>query len=89
MSTRKHPAKLIDAPMALASDGTPLLNITHVVDATDPVAVVRTLLAAGHTLFIGVVVPARCRRRMAKDIDDAATEVACRIGGRVVRPTKR
>jgi hypothetical protein len=89
VSTRRKPTKLVDVPMAIASDGTPLLNITHLVDAADPVATVRRLLAEGHTLFVGVMAPPGYRKRMAKDIEDAAAELACRIGERVVRPTKR
>jgi hypothetical protein len=88
MSTRRR-GKLLDAPMAITSHGQPLLNITHLDDATDPVAVVRRFLAAGHTVFIGVAVPPRDRKRMAKDIEDAAAEIVCRIGGRLGRPTKR
>ena len=82
MSTRRKP-RLVDAPMALASDGTPLLNITHLVDAPDPVAAIRGLLAAGHTLFVGVVVPARDRKRFAGEVEDALADVVGRTGTRL------
>jgi hypothetical protein len=75
--------------MAMTSDGKPLLNVTHLNEATDPAAVVRRLLVEGQTLFIGVAVPARYRKRLAKDIEGAAAEIVCRIGGRLGRPTKR
>jgi hypothetical protein len=75
--------------MAITSDGQALLNIAHLIDATDPLAAVTKLVAEGRRLFIGVVVPARDRRRLAKDIEDAAAEIICRIGGRLGRPTKR
>jgi hypothetical protein len=85
----RRAAKLLDTPMAITSDGQPLLNITHMEEASDPVGVVERLLDEGHTLFIGVAVPARYRRRLAKDIEGAAAEIVCRIGGRLGRPTKR
>ena len=88
MSTRRR-GKLLDPPMAITSDGQPLLNITHLDEAADPVAVVGRLLAEGHAVFIGVAVPARYRKRLAKDIEGAAAEIVCRIGGRLGRPTKR
>jgi len=88
VSTRRR-GKLLDAPMALTSDGEPLLNIAHLNDAADPVAMVRRLLAEGHTIFVGVTVPRRDRRRLMKDIEDAAAEIVCRIGGRLGRPTRR
>ena len=82
MSARQKP-RLVDAPMALTSDSTPLLNLTHVVDATNLVAAVRRLLAAGHTLFVGVVVPARDRKRLAGEVEDALADVVGRTGARL------
>ena len=84
MSTRRKP-RLVDAPTAWASDGTLLLNITHLVDAGDPVAAVRRLLADGHTLFIGVAVPLRDRQRLAKDVEDALADAVGRMGPKVRR----
>jgi hypothetical protein len=72
--------------MALASDGTLLLNIamTHGPDA--PEALLERALARGGKVFIGVALPGRHRARLLHDIDDAALDVAGRIGPATIRP---
>ena len=72
---------LLDAPMAVASDGTVLLNLTHIVaDKNDLDAIIAVACATGLPVFVGVVVPVRHRARLAHDIDDALAGAAGRIG---------
>jgi len=81
--TGRRKPRLVDSPMALASDGTPLLNVTHLVDVDDPVAAVRRLLADGHTLFIGVTLPTELRREHLREVHDVLADAVGRLGPRL------
>lgn len=88
MKTTKKPkrgGKLVDAPMALASDGTLLLNVAHLDGMANVVAAVQRLLDDGHQVFVGVAVPARLRRELLRDVEDAAADVVGRLGPRLRR----
>jgi hypothetical protein len=79
MTAPKKVTVVSDAPMALASDGKLLVNVTHLKDG-DILEAARELLDAGHTLFVGIAVPARHRKRLARDVDDAAADMVGRLG---------
>jgi hypothetical protein len=83
MTTPKR-ANVSDAPMALASDGMVLVNLTHLQNG-DVLEAARKHLDQGHQIFVGLVVPERHRAGLAKDFEDAASELTCRMGGRLVR----
>ena len=53
MTAPKKVTVVSDAPMALASDGKLLVNVTHLKDG-DILEAARELLDAGHTLFVGI-----------------------------------
>ncbi len=76
-----------DAPIALASDGMVLVNLRQLENG-DVLEAARKHLDEGHQVFVGVVVPQRHRASLAKDVEDAASELACRMGGRLVRRSR-
>ena len=79
---RRRKPRIYDAPMAVASDGTILINVAHVEDERDVAKLVERAAAEGH-VFIGVGLTARECSRIKKPIDDALAEiVACTWGRR-------
>ena len=85
----KRAGKLLDAPLAVASDGTLLVNVAHLDGMPDPVAAVQRLVDDGHQVFVGVAVPAPLRRELLRDIDGAAADVVGRLGPRLRRQRAR
>jgi len=83
-TAKKRRVNVSDAPMAITSGGDVLVNLAHLKNG-DVLEAARRHLDKGHQVFVGVVVPQRHRARLAKDIEDAASELACRTGGRLVR----
>jgi hypothetical protein len=79
----------MDAPIAVASDGTIIVNATHLDAGTDPIAAVRRLLDEGHEIFVGVVVPNNLRRELLRDVDDAAADLVGRLGAKLGRRRAR
>ncbi len=72
-------------PMALTSDGTLLLNMAEFQDDLGIDALVHAAKATGLVVFVGVVVPGRFQSRVRRDLDDAARDLAGRLGPEVVR----
>lgn len=86
MKPVRRTLKILDQPMAVASDGTLLVNITHVVDDTaDVAAAVQQLQAAGHQVWVGIAVPAGLRRELQRDVDEGLADVVGRLGPRILR----
>jgi len=85
---RSRVSKISDAPMAVASDGTVLLNLTHLENG-DALAAARKLLDGGHEVFVGVAVPARLRRELLQGIDDGAADLVGRLGAQIRRAKAR
>ena len=86
---RRFP-KLQDAPMAVASSGEVLVNITHVLDDVhDPAAAVQQLVLEGHGYFIGIAVPGGLRRELLRGVDDAAADIVGRLGPAIRRRGRR
>jgi hypothetical protein len=79
--SRRPSSKVCMAPMAVASDGSLLISVAEFQADTSIATLVRVAAATGLPIFVGVVVPHRFRARLAKDIDDAAADIAGRIGG--------
>ena len=84
---RDRPTAL--APLALTSDGALVFNAAEFQDDTSPETLLRVAMATGLELFIGIIVPSGHRPRLDKDIDDAAAELASRVGSMLVRPERR
>ncbi len=77
------------APLALALDGSVLLNVTSLLDAATVAKVAAALAVDPAALFIGTTVPKAHRAQVLTRIDDAAAEVAARIQAQRVIESKR
>ncbi len=67
------------APLAIASDGTVLVNALSWTTDNDLDAVIDAAKAAGGALFIGVAMRPRQVRQALKALDDAGAEIAGRL----------
>lgn len=78
---RKKNTTLNDSPLALGSDGTLLLNISHVFEMPDDLGgFVEQLVRRGDDVFIGVAIPDRVRRELLDGLDDHLAEAVARLG---------
>ena len=84
VSASKRP-RIVDAPMAITSAGDVVVNVTHLDGMTDVLDAVHQIVPRGCKVFVGVVVPQNDRARIVRELGDALAELACRIGGRLVR----
>ena len=75
--------KVSMAPLAITSDGTLIINLTQFQNDVRAEALVARAVASGLPVFVGIVVPPAVQRASAKIIDDAAAEVAGRIGAKL------
>ena len=68
-----------------------VVNVTHVEDGAeaDPVAAVRRLVAAGHEVFVGVLVPKALRREVFRDVHDVLADVVGRAAPKIRRGRAR
>ena len=62
----RYPANVSLAAMALASDGSVLLNTAEFQDDLSIVGLARTADASGLTVFVGVAVPPGLRARLLR-----------------------
>ncbi len=87
---RSRPSKTVcTAPMAVASDGSVLVNAYQLATKDGLAAAIEAARRTALVVFVGVVVPAKFGGKMAKDIDDATADVAGRLGAKLVRPGRR
>jgi len=77
------------APLALALDGSVLLNVSPLLDAATLTRLAGALAVSPELLFVGTAVPEAHRAQVLARIDDAAAEVAARIQARGGGKTKR
>ncbi len=84
MSRRRNPA-IVEAPLAVASDGAILVNAIQLGSKTDLDALVAYAEVTGLSIFVGVVVPARLRGRFTRELDDMSADVVGRLAPRLVR----
>jgi len=73
------------APLAVASDGSLLINMAEFQDDVRVEALVSSAKATGLVVFVAVVVPDGFREQVRRDLADAATDMAGRLGPKVVR----
>jgi hypothetical protein len=73
MSRRR--TKVSQAPLAVASDGTVLLNVAHAADVTDPRKLVDAVMAEGAPVFVGVTARPGEVATMLGGLDDPFVEV--------------
>lgn len=73
--------RMVRAPFALTSDGTLLVNVTTLTDATDLESVVRAARAEPRAVFIGVVMSPREATFAMARLDNAADEAVAGIVG--------
>jgi hypothetical protein len=71
--------------MAVASDGSLIVNAGHLSVKDDLAAVVEVAEKTGLPVFVGVAVPVRLRRAVLRDIDDALADVVGRLGPRLLK----
>jgi hypothetical protein len=70
--------------MAITSDGSLVVSMTHIDgDVDDVAAKLRQLLDEGHEVFVGVVVPAGLRRELDRDLEEVLADVVGRLGPRL------
>jgi len=72
------------APLALASDGSLLVNVYHWDGANDPQTLLRQAAASGRPVFIGVVAAAHCVDDAFGEMDDAAASIAGKMLARMM-----
>ncbi len=77
------------APLALALDGSVLLNVSARLDPATLAQVAQLLAVKPADLFIGTSLPPAQRTRALARIDDAAAEAAARIQGEASASTLR
>ena len=75
-------ARLSKAPLAIASDGSVLLNVGQLVTADDLATAVKEAHEQGGPVFIGVPMTMAEINLALAATDDAAAEIVARIGGR-------
>jgi hypothetical protein len=71
------------APMAIASDGTLLMNVAHATDVTDPRKLVDAAMVEGAPVFVGVTArPGEVATMLGRLNDAFAEVVALAFGAR-------
>jgi hypothetical protein len=81
--TRK-PGVIVDAPMAITSDGKVLFNVTHLFDE-DAADAFHIALDAGLPVFVGVAVDRVTAKQLVADLDDGLAEIVARRASQVRR----
>ena len=74
--------KTSTAPLAVASDGTVLLNMVHADGSRDPTMLLERALHEGGVVFVGVTITRPEQALLLKRMDDATEETAAWIWGR-------
>ncbi len=75
--------------MAVASDGTILVNAAQLTMSGTLASVVEVARESGLEMFVGVVVPERLLPRVLRDVDDAAADIVGRLGPALVQGRAR
>ncbi|MFI5302625.1 MAG: hypothetical protein ACHREM_31435 [Polyangiales bacterium] len=81
--------QILDAPLAVASDGTVLIGVAWLDHSSKAIDVAQKLVDEGQTIFIGIAIPRSMRADVLAEIENGAAEVAGRLGGRLVRRRRR
>ena len=77
--SRRRSARVNMAPMAVASDGSVIVNAGYMLDTGDPLEIIEKLGASAE-LYIGIVVPPRHVPEVMRKLDDGVAEIAGMIG---------
>jgi hypothetical protein len=78
------PGAILDAPMAITSDGKVLFNVTHLFDE-GPSEAMKIALDAGLSVFVGVAVDRMTAKQLVADLDDGLAEIVARRASQVRR----
>jgi hypothetical protein len=73
--------KVSTAPLAVASDGSLLMNIAASAGPLHPVKLTERALAEGGKIFVGIVATPKEIRSALKALDDSTAEIASWIWG--------
>lgn len=74
------PVRTSRAPLAIASDGTVIVNAVTLTTNDSLDAVIEAAKAAGGTVFVGVAMSPGEVNQALHQLDDAAAEIAARVG---------
>jgi hypothetical protein len=77
--------RLHAAALALASDGSLLVNLAHLHNTQDPAGLLRVAVGHGGALFLGVTLTRRESRDVARWVEDSTAEATAHLGGRRLR----
>jgi hypothetical protein len=78
-------SRLHTAPIALASDGSLILNLASAVATRDIAAIIRKARRDGRPLFVGVVLSESEQRAAVSRLDNASAETAAQLSGSSVK----
>ena len=74
---------MVSAPLAVASDGTLLINAMGLTTRSDLESLVTVARGSGRIVFIGIALD-QCEITDAlRQLDEACAEIAARLGGRI------
>jgi hypothetical protein len=75
---------IVDAPMAITSDGKVLFSVTHLIGG-DAAHAMKLAFEAGLPVFVGVAVDQVTARQLVADLDDGLAEIVARRASAVRR----
>ncbi len=70
-------------PMAVASDGTVIVNAGQLTTSGSLAAIIKLAESTGLAVFVGVIIPAHLRGRVLDVVDDALADVVGRLGPKI------
>jgi hypothetical protein len=82
MTTRVKKRRIHQAPIAVASDGSVLVNAARMAIRNDITDIISEARKQAGKIFIGVTLDTHEAKTLLRDVDDFAAEIAARIGGR-------
>ena len=83
--SRRRP-RVVQAPMAVTSDGTIIVNAVQLgLGETSPDVMIANARATGLPIFVGVAIPKNMKMPFAQEFDNAVADVVGRLGSRLHR----
>lgn len=78
----RHKTRLLRAPVAIATDGSLVINIHMATDADTPDAALVEALKTGRPIFVGVALTDREADALLDDLDDGVADSTARLAPR-------
>lgn len=79
MKARLRSPTLIDAPLAIVSDGGLVVNATHMFEGEDEHEMLEAALAAGRKVFVGVLLHSDEVTAVVDELEDAVVDIIARV----------